>query len=72
MQTTIKNLITKAVTEIEAERTERTEPLSGNEFLEALFQKLFPEAPEVKKPRAKKAKVRPAPPAEWSRPCSTA
>lgn len=59
MQTTLKNLITKAVTEVEAESSERTEPLSGNEFLEALFKKLFPEAPEVKKPRAKKAKAEP-------------
>ena len=57
MQTTIKNLITKAVTEIESESKERTEPLSGNEFLEALFRKLFPEAPAVKKPRAKKEKA---------------
>ena len=56
MQTTLKNLITKAVTEVEAESSERTEPLSGNEFLEALFKKLFPEAPAVKKPRAKKEK----------------
>lgn len=59
MQNTIKNLITKAVTEIETERADREIPLSGNEFLEALFQKLFPEAPEVKKPRAKKAKTEP-------------
>lgn len=57
MQTTIKNLITKAVTAIEEERADRQVPLSGNEFLEALFQKLFPEAPAVKKPRAKKEKA---------------
>jgi hypothetical protein len=54
MQTAIRTAITKAVTQIEEETREaRTEPLSGNEFLEALFAKLFPEAP-AKKTRAKK------------------
>jgi hypothetical protein len=52
MQTAIKNAITKAVTEMEEETRETR--LSGNEFLDALFKKLFPEMP-VKAPRVKKS-----------------
>jgi hypothetical protein len=53
MQAAIKNAITKAVTEMEEETRETR--LSGNEFLDALFKKLFAETP-VKAPRAKKEK----------------
>lgn len=44
MESAIRQIITKAVTEIEEESRAREAPLSGNEFLGALFAKLFPES----------------------------
>lgn len=43
METIIREIITKAVTDIETE-TRGQESLTGNEFLKALFAKLFPES----------------------------
>lgn len=47
MEFAIRQIITKAVTEVESESRSRTEPLSGNEFLTALFAKLFPSEVEI-------------------------
>lgn len=49
MEFAIRNIITNAVTEIESEHKDRAEPLSGNEFLEALFAKMFPAEVEIVK-----------------------
>jgi hypothetical protein len=52
MEFAIRNIILKAVTDIEEETRGRTVPLSGNEFLEALFAKMFP--PVVPQPPPQK------------------